>query len=147
MLVINGFIALIGRIFLAAIFLISGIGKTGDISGTAAYLASAGLPTSLAWPSAIFEIVAALAIVFGFLTRLFAFLLAAFCLLTALLFHTDFGDPMQAANFWKNVALAGGFLVLFAYNGVSHSFDSYRERRRRPVVVEREPVVVEKRTL
>ena len=144
MIVINGFIALVGRILLASIFLISGFGKLTDIAGTTAYMASAGLPSSLAWPAAIFETVAGLAIILGVFTRLFALLLALFCLMTALLFHSNLSDPMQAANFWKNVALAGGFLVLMAYNGVSHSLDSVRARRRE-VVLEREPVVVERR--
>lgn len=144
MIVINGFIALVGRILLAAIFLISGIGKMTDIAGTTAYMASAGLPSSLVWPAAIFEVIAALAIILGIFTRLFALLLALFCLMTALLFHNDFADPIQAANFWKDIALAGGFLVLMAYNGVSHSLDSLRARRREVIVERERPVVVEK---
>lgn len=141
MTLINGFIALIGRILLSAIFIFAGFGKMADIGATAANMASAGLPSSLAWPTAIFELVAGLAILLGIFTRLFAFLLAGFCLLTALMFHADFADPMQQASFMKNVAMAGGFLVLMAYNGVSHSLDALRVRRRE-VVVEREPVVV-----
>jgi putative oxidoreductase len=141
MIVINGFVALIGRILLSALFILAGFGKVGDISSFAGYMTSLGLPASLAWPAAIFEIV------FGIFTRLFALLLAGFCIVTALTAHNDFADPMQQANFLKNMALAGGFLILFAYNGVSHSLDSLRARRReavvhRETVVEREPVVV-----
>jgi len=146
MIVINGFIALVGRALIALLFILAGFGKVGDIAGTAAYMSGVGLPGGLAWPVAIFEIVAGLAILFGFMTRLFALALAVFCLLTALMFHNDFADPMQQANFLKNVALAGGFLILFAYNGVSHSLDSLRARRRETVVVEREPVVVRDET-
>ncbi len=143
MIVINGFVALIGRILLSALFILSGFGKVGDITSFAGYMTSIGLPASLAWPAAIFEVVAGFAILFGVFTRLFALLLAGFCVVTALTAHNNFADPMQMASFLKNIALAGGFLILFAYNGVSHSFDSLRARRRE-VVVEREPVVVER---
>lgn len=147
MIVINGFVALIGRILLSALFILSGFGKVGDIGSFAGYMTSLGLPASLAWLAAIFEIVAGFAILFGIFTRLFALLLAGFCIVTALTAHSNFAEPMQQANFLKNLALAGGFLILFAYNGVSHSLDSLRARRReaviqRETVVEREPVVV-----
>lgn len=141
MIVINGFVALIGRILLSALFILSGFGKVGDITSFAGYMTSLGLPASLAWPTAIFEVVAGFAILFGIFTRSFALLLAGFCVLTALTAHSDFADPMQMTSFLKNIAIAGGLLILFAYNGVSHSFDSLRARRRE-VVVERDPVVV-----
>jgi len=142
MTIINGFIALIGRILLSLIFILGGIGKLTTVAATGAYMAAAGLPASLAIPAGLFELFAGLFILLGIFTRLTALLLAAFCIVTALLFHNDFADPMQQANFLKNLALAGGFLVLVAYNGVSHSFDSLRARRR-AVIVDRDPVVRE----
>ena len=141
MLFVNNLISLIGRILLAAIFIVSGFAKTADIGSTMNYMGGVGLPASLAWPVAIFEIVAGFGILFGFLTRIFALLLAVFCLMTALMFHNNFGDPLQVANFWKNIAIAGGFLILFAYGNVAHSFDDLR-RRRREVIVERHPTTV-----
>lgn len=141
MTIISGFMALIGRIFLSALFILAGFGKAGDIAGTGAYLASVGLPPNFAWPAAIFEIVAGFFILFGIFTRLTALVLAAFCLLTALMFHNEFSDPTQVALFLKNIAIAGGFLMLVAYGTVAHSFDAYRARRK-TVVVEREPVVI-----
>jgi len=142
MTIINGFIALIGRILLSLIFILGGIGKLTTVASTGAYMASAGLPASLAIPAGLFELFAGLFILLGIFTRLTALLLAVFCIVTALLFHNNFADPMQQANFLKNFALAGGFLVLVAYNGVSHSFDSLRARRR-AVIVDRDPVVRE----
>lgn len=127
----SGLFALIGRIMLALLFIVSGAMKLTDISGTAAYMASVNLPTNLALPTALFEIIGGLMIVFGIFTRLTAFLFAAFCLLTALLFHRETADPVQAAAALKNIAIAGGFLCLFAYDQKSYSFDAYRARRRR----------------
>ena len=127
----SGLFAFIGRVMLALIFIISGAMKLTDISGTGSYMASIGLPSGLALPAALFELVGGLMIVFGVFTRLTALVFAGFCVLTALLFHRETADPIQAAMAFKNVAIAGGFLCLFAYDQKSWSFDSYRARRRR----------------
>ncbi len=128
---LSGLLAFIGRVMLALIFIISGAMKLSDISGTGTYMASVGLPSEMALPVAILEVVGGLMIVFGVFTRLTALAFAAFCLLTALLFHRETADPMQAAMAFKNIAIAGGFLCLFAYDQKSWSFDSYRTRKRR----------------
>ena len=127
----SGLFAFVGRIMLALIFIISGAMKLTDISGTGSYMASIGLPSGLALPAALFELVGGMMIVFGIFTRLTALVFAGFCVLTALLFHRETADPIQAAMAFKNVAIAGGFLCLFAYDQKSWSFDSYRERQRR----------------
>lgn len=127
----SGLFAFVGRVMLALIFIISGAMKLTDISGTGSYMASVGLPSGLALPAALFELVGGLMIVFGVFTRLTALVFAAFCVLTALLFHRETADPIQAAMAFKNIAIAGGFLCLFAYDQKSWSFDSYRARRRR----------------
>ena len=78
----------------------------------------------------IFEIVAGLALVFGVMTRLFALLLAGYCLLTALLFHNQISDPLQLVMAEKNIAIAGGLLALFAVSQMRWSYDSMRLRRK-----------------
>lgn len=128
---LSGLFALIGRIMLALIFIISGAMKLTDIPGTGAYMATVGLPASLALPVALFELLGGIMIVLGVFTRLTALAFAAFCVLTALLFHRETADPMQATAALKNIAIAGGFLCLFAYDQKSWSFDAYRARRRR----------------
>lgn len=112
---LNEIATLIGRVLLAAIFVISGWGKIVDITGTSAYIASSGLPEMLAWPVAFFELIAGLCILLGLFTRWVALALAGFCLITALIFHTNWIDPMQQINFLKNLTMAGGFLVLFGH--------------------------------
>ena len=64
------------------------------------------------WPAAIFELVAGIFILIGFQTRITALLLAGFSVLSALIFHTDFGDQTQTIMFLKNLGLAGGMLFL-----------------------------------
>jgi putative oxidoreductase len=127
---VSGLFAFVGRVMLALIFIISGAQKLGDIAGTGQYMAGVGLPAAFALPAALFELIGGLAIALGFVTRLLGLIFAGFCLLTALLFHRDFADPMQATSALKNIAMAGGFLCLFAYDQKSWSFDAYRARRR-----------------
>lgn len=123
-------LAFVGRILIALLFVVSGVNKLVDPAGTAQMLGSVGLPTGLAVPTGLFELVAGLALVFGVLTRLFAVILAAFCLATAFFFHNQLTDPVQAAMLLKNLAIAGGLLCLTAVDSLRWSYDAMRERRR-----------------
>lgn len=122
--------ALVGRILLALIFIVSGASKLFDPAGTEALITGVGLPAGLAIPAGLFELVAGLALALGFMTRMFAILLAGFCLATAFFFHNQFGEPMQAAMALKNVAIAGGLLCLFAHSQMRWSYDSMRLTRK-----------------
>ena len=137
----NNLILLAGRVLLSAIFIISGLAKFGDIAGTSGYIASVGLPapTALAWLSALFETVAGLAILTGFFTRYASWLLAAFCVVAGLLFHSgaiaipNFPDAANAMlsqfnqiMLMKNFAIAGGFLALAMAGPGALSLDARR---------------------
>ncbi|PZQ99567.1 MAG: hypothetical protein DI533_02555 [Cereibacter sphaeroides] len=117
------YVPLVGRILIAPMFLLAGIGKLGDMAGFMGYMASGGVPTFLAWPTVALEVLGGAAILIGFQTRVAAFLLAGFCLLTALLFHLVPADQMQMTIFLKNVAVAGGLLMLVAFGPGSLSVD------------------------
>ena len=110
----NNIILLAARILLSIMFIMAGFQKFGDIGGTAGYISSVGLPagTALAWLSGLLEVVGGIAILVGLMTRIFSYLLAAFCVLTALLFHNNFADMTQMLFFMKNITIAGGFLAL-----------------------------------
>lgn len=124
----NSAIVLIGRILLSIIFILAGYGKLTAIAGTAQYFASYNLPapTALAVLSGLLELVAGLAILVGFQTRIAAYLLALFCIVTALIAHMDWADGMQLIHFQKNLAMAGGLLVLAAFGPGSLSIDAKR---------------------
>jgi putative oxidoreductase len=124
----NNLVLLIARILLSIIFILAGAGKFGDIAGTAGYIGSVGLPagTLLAWVAAIFEVVAGIAILIGFQTRLTSYLLAAFCIVSAVIFHNNFADQMQMIMFLKNLAIAGGFLALAVAGAGAWSVDGRR---------------------
>lgn len=119
---------LVGRLLMAAIFLISGIGKVTAPAATMGYIASAELPLpQVALGIAIFvEIVGGIALVLGFRTRLVAAVLALFCLATAFGFHAHFSDQNQFIHFFKNLTMAGGFLQIVAFGAGRFSLDARR---------------------
>lgn len=103
---------LAARLLLAILFIIAGIGKLADVDGFAGFMASGGVPAFLAWPVVLFEILGGLAILIGLQTRVVALALGVFCLLSGILYHFDPADQMQMTLLFKNLGLAGGFLLL-----------------------------------
>src|SRR5512135_3632119 len=93
---------LLGRILIALMFLQSGIGKIGNYVGTSHYMAAKGVPSILLPLVIILEVAGSLAVILGYKTRVFAFALAGFCILTALQFHLNFADQTQSIMFMKN---------------------------------------------
>lgn len=114
---------LAGRILLALIFIIAATGKIADPAGTMGYMAAMGVPTILIWPTIALELLGGIAIIVGFQTRPVAYLLAAFCVVAALIFHRNFADQMQMIMFLKNLAIAGGFLLLASSGATALSLD------------------------
>jgi putative oxidoreductase len=108
---------LVGRILIAAIFLLSGASKLADPAGSMAYINSTGLPLpAVALAGAIVvEIVGGLLLIAGYRLRTVAAGLALFSIVTAVVFHHALGDQSQFINFFKNLAMAGGLLQIVAF--------------------------------
>ena len=70
------------------------------------------------------EIVGGLAIILGWKARIFSFLLAGFCVLSAIVFHSNFADQNEMINFMKNIAIAGGFLTITINGAGALSLDN-----------------------
>jgi len=121
---------LAGRILLALLFVIAGYGKIGSFSGTAAYMASQGLPMStvlLAITIAI-ELGGGLMILVGWKARWAALAIFLFIIPTTLMFHQFWAaDAAQAQNqmnhFLKNLAIMGGMLYIMAHGPGPFSLD------------------------
>jgi len=114
---------LLGRIFISAIFLLSGINKITEYEGTIGWMESFGLPGILLIPAITLEIIAPILIIIGYKTKIAAAALSIFCVATAIIFHNDLGDQMQFIAFMKNIALAGGFLFLVVNGAKGYCFD------------------------
>ena len=113
----------IGRIFLSSIFVLSGMSKISGYAATQGYMEAMGVPGALLPAVIVLEIFGGLAVVLGWHTRVAAFLLAGFSLLSAVMFHADFSDQTQFIMFMKNVALAGGLLMLVSLGAGAFSLD------------------------
>lgn len=124
----NATLSLLGRIGLSLIFIISGWAKITGYAGTQQYMEAMGVPGAMLPLAIVLELGGGLAIAAGLSTRWIALALAAFSLVTAFIFHADFGDAMQAISFWKNVAMAGGLLMLAAHGAGAWSIDGLRKR-------------------
>jgi putative oxidoreductase len=119
-------IPLVGRILLAAIFVLSGVGKIFAAEATLGYITAAGLPfPQLALLGAVaLEIGGGLALAVGYQTRLAALALAVFSVIAALIFHGAIGDQNQFIHLLKNFAIAGGLLQVVAFGAGTLSLDA-----------------------
>lgn len=118
------FSAPIGRLFLATIFFMSGLTKITSYAGTQGYMEAMGVPSMLLPLVIALEVLGGLAIIIGWKTKIVALALAGFSVVSALLFHADFSDQMQMGIFMKNVAIAGGFLMLVAQGSGAYALDN-----------------------
>ncbi|WP_140720663.1 MULTISPECIES: DoxX family protein [Gammaproteobacteria] len=122
----HAILSLLGRFALALIFIITGWSKITGYAGTQQYMEAMGVPGALLPLVIALELGGGLAIAAGLLTRWIAVAMALFSVATALIFHADFGDAAQAINFWKNLSMAGGFLLLAANGAGALSIDARR---------------------
>ncbi|OZI49369.1 DoxX family protein [Bordetella genomosp. 4] len=126
----NATLSLLGRIGLALIFIISGWGKITGYAGAEQYMSAMGVSPALLPLVILLELGGGLAIAAGLFTRWIAIAFALFSVATAVVFHANFSDAMQAINFWKNIAIAGGFLSLAAQGAGAWSLDALRNLRK-----------------
>jgi putative oxidoreductase len=120
---VQKFAELAARILLAALFLISGLNKIAQYSGTVGYMESMGVPGQLLPVVIAIEVLGALALIVGWKTRIVASVLAGFTVVAAVVFHGKLSDPQQFVHFLKNVSIAGGFLVLIVNGAGPLSLD------------------------
>ncbi|MEN9217224.1 MAG: DoxX family protein [Gloeomargarita sp. HHBFW_bins_162] len=112
---------LVARVFLSAIFIRSGITKMLNPSGTQAYMEKFQVPGVLLVPTIVVLLVGGLSVLLGYKARWGAALLIGFLIPATLIFHTDFSQNIEVIQFWKNLALMGGLLLVVAYGSGSWS--------------------------
>ena len=115
----------VGRIFLSALFLIEGLGKISIQEDVIMYMEDFGVPGILFVPAVILEILFPLFLIVGYKTKWAASIMALFTFAVAIIFHTDFTEEIQMIFFLKDIAIAGGFMIIFAYGPGKISLDHY----------------------
>jgi putative oxidoreductase len=118
------------RILISLLFLVSAWTKLTETSTLQAYMHAFGVPGILVWPAAAWELAAGLLFLVGFAIRPLAILLAGWCLLTAVIFHTQFANLDALMNFFKNCTMVGGFLLIAKTHSAGFSLDRYLRHRR-----------------
>jgi len=127
--IVNAAVSTTGRVFLSAIFLISGLSKMAAPATTIGYIQSVGLPfAQIGFAIAVLvEILGGLALIAGYRTRVGAAVRAVFAVATTLVFHNDLADQNQLFHFIKNIAMAGGLLQVVAFGAPHLSLDARRQ--------------------
>ena len=116
-------IHVLGRIFLSTLFLIEGTNKIFNYEGTIQYMENFGVPGYLAIPAIILEILFPLLLIIGYQTKIAALVMMIFTIVVAIIFHTNFDDHMQFITFFKDIAIAGGFIIIFVNGAGKFSVD------------------------
>ncbi len=106
---------LVARVLLSAVFIRSAITKILDPSGTKAYMEQFQVPGVLLIPTILVLLLGGLSVLLGYQARWGAALLIGFLMPATLIFHTDFSQKIEVIQFWKNLALMGGLLLVVAY--------------------------------
>ena len=124
-------IVIAARVLLALMFVLAGLSKFGNLQGTAGYITSGGLPMGqlLAPVVAALELVGGIAIMVGYQARWAALALALFTLVASVLFHNFWAMApdkvmVQQLMFMKNLAVAGGLLMVFSFGAGPGSLDA-----------------------
>ena len=115
---------LIARVFLGHIFLLAGVSKISAYEGTQGYMEAMGLPGALLPLVILLEVGGGLAIIVGWKSKWVSIALAAFTVIAAAIFHNNFADQMQMILFMKNVAIAGGLMLLAVHGAGAYSLDN-----------------------
>ena len=115
----------VGRILLSALFLIEGLGKISMQEEVIMYMEEYGVPGILFIPATALEVLFPLLLIVGYKTKWVASIMALFTFAVAIIFHTDFSEGMQMMFFLKDIAIAGGFMIIIAYGPDKISLDYY----------------------
>ena len=118
-------IEFLGRALLSTLFLVEGIGKISMQEEVIMFMDDYGVPEILFVPAIIIEILFPLLLIVGYRTKWAASIMALFTFTVAIIFHTDFSEGMQLVFFLKDIAIAGGFMIIVAYGPGKISLDHY----------------------
>ena len=104
----------LGRVLLSTLFLVEGIGKISIQEDVIMYMEEYGVPEILFMPSVVLEVLFPILLIVGYKTKWAASVMALFTFAVAIIFHTNFNDEMQIIYFLKDIAIAGGFIIIVA---------------------------------
>ena len=120
----------VGRLLLSILFLIEGLGKISMQENVIMYMEDYGVPGILFVPATALEILFPIILIVGYKTKWAASVMAIFTFTVAIIFHTDFTEGMQVMLFLKDIAIAGGFMIIIAHGPGKISLDHYLKSKK-----------------
>jgi len=118
-----------GRIFISSLFIFEAFKKFSLKEETIFYMTDYGVPEILFYPSLLFEMIFPILLIIGYKTKISAFAMFIFTIVVTVIFHSDLGDQMQQMAFLKNLAIAGGFLIIFTNEPKVCTLDYYLKNK------------------
>ncbi len=118
-----------GRIFLSSLFIFEAFKKFSLKEETIFYMTDYGVPEILFYPSLLFEMIFPILLIIGYKTKISAFAMFIFTIVVTVIFHSDLGDQTQQMAFLKNLAIAGGFLIIFTNEPKVCTLDYYLKNK------------------
>ena len=118
-----------GRIFISSLFIFEAFKKFSLKEETIFYMEDYGVPEILFYPALLFEMIFPILLIIGYKTKISAFAMFIFTIVVTIIFHSDFGDQMQLIAFLKNLAIAGGFLIISANEPKVCTLDYYLKNK------------------
>ena len=117
---------IVARVFLGHIFLLAGISKITAYEGAQGYMEAMGVSGELLPLVILLQVLGGLAVIAGWNTKWASIALAVFSVVAAAIFHNNFADQTQMIMFMKNIAIAGGFVLLAVHGAGAYSLDNRR---------------------
>ena len=118
-----------GRIFISSLFIFEAFKKFSLKEETIFYMTDYGVPEILFYPALLFEMIFPILLIIGYKTKISAFAMFIFTIVVTVIFHSDLGDQMQQMAFLKNLAIAGGFLIIFTNEPKVCTLDYYLKNK------------------
>ena len=118
-----------GRIFISSLFIFEALKKFSLKEETIFYMEDYGVPEILFYPALLFEMIFPILLIIGYKTKISAFAMFIFTIVVTIIFHSDFGDQIQLMAFLKNLAIAGGFLIIFTNEPKVCTLDYYLKNK------------------
>jgi putative oxidoreductase len=120
---------LVARVLMSVPFIVFGPMKYINFEKMSGYVERAGLPGDLLWLIIPYQTLSALALILGFKTRWAAVLLGSFCIVATLIYHREWDRSGELAQFTKDLAMAGGFVLLWRLGPGAFSLEALLRRR------------------
>ena len=118
-----------GRIFISSLFIFEAFKKFSLKEETIFYMEDYGVPEILFYPALLFEMIFPILLIIGYKTKISAFAMFIFTIVVTIIFHSDFGDQIQLMAFLKNLAIAGGFLIISTNEPKVCTLDCYLKNK------------------